>query len=1276
MNLKPVLFSFLGVTFIFWALFCFDAHAGRTINSITLNGSSSVTTSPSALVTVVISVAVNGNGASNSWDSTQWTIGSETACINHVNHSDETTNESFVVTVPAAPGSYDAVFEVFGNNNCGGNNNTQRSLPNAVTVNPAPASILVDYQFDELLWNGSANEVRDSSGSNSHATAINGATTDIASPAIPGNIGTCSYGVFDGRNDYVALPSTYPDITKSYTITAWIRTGDNTRSGQRILIDDPNNSQGFGFSLGDGGTGRVRFYSRSTRPIILDTPNVIQNDTWYFVAAVADLGSKTKRIYVFDQSGTKIADVTGTYTGNWGFDTGDASIGGENDASGEGGRNFHFEGNIDEVRVHESALSEAAIRGQQMRTRFCFNQAAEYRFDLCSETQMVIDDSGNGFNGTVLNGPLAIQTGAVCNAGYFDGVDDYVVVDDRNAFDNTGALTISGWINPENIRTPPAGTNARGILSKRDNASSNVAYGIFFYSSRGDGKLYVDIDRVNNRFASNAIIPEGVWTHFAVVFDGTQPANQRVRLYINGVLDRTASESSTTIPDYNSNLYLGNLYYGTSELKVYQGLLDEIRIVPEALSATDVQTLKDYTRPGCQSCVDLDHIRIEHSGTGLTCQPSAITLRACADAACSTEATSPVTVTMTPSSANPPTWIGGDTYTFSGNQTVELRQTVPATVTLGLTNPNPVPINGFICYDAGVAGDCGIDFLETGFIFDVPDLTSCQTSSNVTIQAVQKSDTSQACVAAAGFANVNKTVNFWSTYTNPIIGTQAISLSGTNIAKTSPGTGISLNFDASATAGLTTTYADAGQMQLDARYEGVGAEEAGLIMLGNDSFVVRPVGLCVYSDDTNADCVAGDSSCSVFRKVGQNFNLKVKGVCWESAADADLCTGNTTTPNFELGNIVLSQNLVAPTGPGSSTGSLGVNSIVIAPADNGEHVINNQTVSEVGVFTFTAAPPNYFGSPLPKATSTSTNIGRFTPDHFLTSIVDNGVLQAACSGFTYSGQPFTYLASNVPDMLITATGGTGNTTVNYRDDFVKLTDPLQITMPPVTRDATNLGADGTNRLNLTWTPGASSLVAHNNGTLNFTLGTDQFTYTREANALVAPINTDIRLPVNSITDNDGIVANDLPRSFTPSSTEIRYGRMLLQNAFGPETRPLTIALQTEYFNGSGFVPNTLDSCTPYDSVYLQLSNFQGNLVSGDTTKSGSGTLVSGLGSNLSLSAPGVGHDGRVDLELDLSLATGLGLEWLQPGGSNPKAKANFGIFKGNQRLIYMRESIW
>ena len=70
---------------------------------------------------------------------------------------------------------------------------------------------------------------------------------------------------------------------------------------------------------------------------------------------------------------------------------------------------------------------------------------------------------------------------------------------------------------------------------------------------------------------------------------------------------------------------------------------------------------------------------------------------------------------------------------------------------------------------------------------------------------------------------------------------------------------------------------------------------------------------------------------------------------------------------------------------------------------------------------------------------------------------------------------------------------------------------------------------------------------------------------------------------------------------------------------------------------------------------------------------------------LSLIGPGAGNDGTVDIVVDLSVATGAGLPWLQydwPSDGNmdgvpdddPVGRATFGIFRGNNRIIYMREN--
>lgn len=244
---------------------------------------------------------------------------------------------------------------------------TDGSVAHLIALQP---NVIANYRMDETAWTSAAGQVLDSSGRGYLATAFNGATTSGTVPAIAGNPGTCNYGQFDGSNDYVGLPASFPDLTTDFTLTAWIRT-NSTKGGQRIFIDDQNNTGGYGFSLGDGGPGKVRFYTRAVNPVILDTPSVIQNNTWYFVAAVADIGAKTKSIYVYNQAGIQLAYVTQTYTGTWGTDAGDASMGGENNASTESGSNFKFSGNLDEVSVFSGALGAVSLSQVMNQTRPC-----------------------------------------------------------------------------------------------------------------------------------------------------------------------------------------------------------------------------------------------------------------------------------------------------------------------------------------------------------------------------------------------------------------------------------------------------------------------------------------------------------------------------------------------------------------------------------------------------------------------------------------------------------------------------------------------------------------------------------------------------------------------------------------------------------------------------------------------------------------------------------------------------------------------------------------
>jgi hypothetical protein len=212
---------------------------------------------------------------------------------------------------------------------------------------PAPANVWSAYHG---VWHFDGGSLADASGNG--YTATNQGTTS-ASPA----------WILDGRaNDatHWLEANSFPDLTTDLTISAWIRTTNNGRAGQRVFQDDVNNTGGYAMSLGDGGTGSLRFYARGSNPVYLDTPgNTIANNTWYHVAATVDIVNGRRNIYV-----NGVLSVSDSFTG-WGTDGGTASIAGET-ALGETGN--RFEGQLDEVRVARSALPASWIAAEYNNT--------------------------------------------------------------------------------------------------------------------------------------------------------------------------------------------------------------------------------------------------------------------------------------------------------------------------------------------------------------------------------------------------------------------------------------------------------------------------------------------------------------------------------------------------------------------------------------------------------------------------------------------------------------------------------------------------------------------------------------------------------------------------------------------------------------------------------------------------------------------------------------------------------------------------------------------
>ncbi len=681
----------------------------------------------------------------------------------------------------------------------------------------------------------------------------------------------------------------------------------------------------------------------------------------------------------------------------------------------------------------------------------------------------------------------------------------------------------------------------------------------------------------------------------------------------------------------------------------------------------------------CGGTTTIDHIRLLHPGSGLTCAASDVTVLACANAACSTLVADPVTAIVLSSPAS--VFSPAPAVLTGGSAVVQIRQTAPGPVTLDAIASSPLATNPTRCF-VGASETCVMEFHDSGFLIDVPTQTACKTSGDVTIQAVRTDATSQTCAPA--FSGP-RSVNFWSEYVSPASGTEPLQVNGTAIVGSAPGTAMTLNFDATASATITVNYRDAGQLNLHARYTGSGSD-AGLVLDGVDGFVARPVALAVFSLGAPA-CASADHTCPLFTQAGANFPLTVQAACWVSDGDTDF-SDNPVTPNFQQAPIILTPELLAPS-PGNA-GTLDIASTGIDAAAAGT-VTLMERYSEVGVIRVNADAGDYLGTG--DLLGSTRPLGRFRPDHFalaaaptITHRSTSGCLTPPGSSFTYMDEPFRL------EFTLQAMGVSGNVTSNYQGLFARLDPNVPSAPTDLGLAASSGGDDLTARLSSmvsgTWLGGAVFIEAE----LRFARANPP-DYPNPLALGLAPADSDgVRLRTTDLDlDIDGDLVNERRNA---GFADLRHGRLALYNAIGPELQPLDVPLQVEHFNGSGFVANADDDCTALSvagNLLLRNPGTAANAWQLGTTAmtinagTTSATLINvpqlpplplppenGLAA-FQMSAPGADNTGFVDLRIDASTMSWLRFDWDGDGiDDDPTSRATFGVFRGPDTLIDMR----
>lgn len=677
----------------------------------------------------------------------------------------------------------------------------------------------------------------------------------------------------------------------------------------------------------------------------------------------------------------------------------------------------------------------------------------------------------------------------------------------------------------------------------------------------------------------------------------------------------------------------------------------------------------------------INHYEIRYPASQITCEPAAVTINACTNSDTSS-CTPDTAVTSSVSLSAPATgWSSNPVTLTNGTATASLSHYAAGNVTLGLGGTT-----AYTCFKNGVIdSSCQLPFVDTSLSFDIPTFYAGSNSGDVTLKAIQSVASGNTAVCKALLTG-EQTISFSRQYLLPATGAISPTVNNTVI---SSNTSVPLTFDSNGMAILTLAYNDAGVLNITAQYTKTDVAAGTLSLSGTDNVAILPAEILLTPEDVTALCNGSDemtyAGCNKYKIVGENFTVN---------AEAGFRSGNSwnKTSNFFTSQMsslpVVQHQLLAPasgTLPALAATSLSFNSgsasVLLSERDVG--------VYQYGVTAF--VPYSAYQNESPQKTvplSWSRAIGRFVPKSLHASIASHGALTTdSCSaGFVnsalgYVGQELQF--ASLPAVAVTALGADGVTVMNnYQGAFAKITAATPSASG--TFAANLIPKNNVNNLSsvATWATGSWSTLM-NAYQLLYSFGDDRFTFTKTNANQVAPFETS--LTISALADSDGVSAASLPLDLLPvapdaSAFNIYTGRLTLESVNGAEHNALALPFYMQYWNGSAYAMNSADNCTTLASTDLLMNNQAGwagiplriasatNSVATTTAALAPAKVSSGVGA-ISFTAPDAA--GWVDIAATASLP-----DWMKdftlPSGLTP-ARASFGYYRGNDRLIYRRE---
>ena len=511
---------------------------------------------------------------------------------------------------------------------------------------------------------------------------------------------------------------------------------------------------------------------------------------------------------------------------------------------------------------------------------------------------------------------------------------------------------------------------------------------------------------------------------------------------------------------------------------------------------------------------------------------------------------------------------------------------------------------------------------------------------------------------------------------------------------------------------LLAKFDDAGIINLTAKVVIQGDD-----FTTSEQFYFRPftAALC---DSSSALPSYIDEESGAYLASGTDFNTYLKAVNWIRSLDSgiygdgipdrnepSLVCSKTVTPSYithggGIAKLSLSSQLIYPV-----SGVVGVLTADGLPITTFSKEITNlnkdlPTVinwNEVGTLNFDAFQNNYFNRAGFNIPSTISSVGRFYPAYFTITdtLWDHPEKQGSSEGtYTYMAQPFDDV-----NFAVTAYSESDTTVNNYGLFDTSIKASFSLTGDYNERlNIASSDLDNTHWSNATWeTPDLSKGVIWSRKSASTLAGNITTTADGPFNDGVNAITTALNLAISGVDPVSFDKTQEVLEQELLSQPKVRYGRMVLDSVGTSAGQSVIVPLRVEFWNGGRFVVNDTDSKSSFDGEKHEKQTIWPDPTKQSSSKLiGRGVIVNGNDSISLIAEP----DSRILREqvrfwlcLDPVSSIGGGPNvncqgvsgsneeqpWLQynwrgQGDEDPSTVVTFGIYRGNDRILFRGES--